>query len=69
MPVRRGWELTIAGATIVLWATDDGLPLEMKMGGGTALQLDFHFEFDPPQSAQMFSTEVPAGYSLGKDED
>ena len=65
----RGWELAITGGTIVLWATDDGLPLEMSMGGGNALQLDFDFEFDPVLPAQMFSTEIPAGYSLGKDED
>jgi hypothetical protein len=64
-----GWELQSAGGSIVLWATEDGLPLEMLMGGNAELQLDFHFEFDPPLSAQMFSTEIPAGYSLATEED
>jgi hypothetical protein len=66
----HGWELQSAGGNIVLWATEDGVPLEMSMGGGNAeLQLDFHFEFDPPLSVQMFSTVVPAGYSLATQED
>jgi outer membrane lipoprotein-sorting protein len=64
-----GWELASAGGKIVLWATEDGLPLEMTLGGNAALQLDFDFEFDPALPAQMFSTEIPAGYSLGKEED
>jgi outer membrane lipoprotein-sorting protein len=64
-----GWELQSAAGNIVLWATEEGLPLEMLIGGNAQLQLDFHFEFDPPFSAQMFSTEVPAGYSLATQED
>ena len=64
-----GWELQSAGGSIVLWATEDGLPLEMLMGGNAELQLDFHFVFDPPLSAQMFSTKIPAGYSLATQED
>lgn len=64
-----GWELQSAAGTIVLWATEDGLPLEMLIGGSAQLQLDFHFEFNPPLSAQMFSTEVPSGYSLAAAED
>jgi hypothetical protein len=65
----HGWELATAAGNLVLWATEDGLPLEMTLGGNAELQLDFDFEFDPPQPAQMFSTEIPAGYSLGKEED
>ena len=64
-----GWELASAAGNIVLWATEDGLPLEMNLGGNAALQLNFDFEFDPALPAQMFSTGIPAGYSLGKDED
>ena len=33
------------------------------------MQLDFDFEFDPALPAQMFSTEIPAGYSLAEAED
>jgi hypothetical protein len=65
----HGWELDTAAGKIVLWATDDGLPLEMTLGASTPVQLDFDFEFDPVLPAQMFSTEIPAGYSLGKAED
>jgi len=65
----HGWELETAGGSLVLWATEDGLPLEMTMGGSAPMQLDFNFEFDPVFSAQMFSTDIPAGYSLGKEED
>jgi len=64
-----GWELPSAAGNIVLWATEDGLPLEMNLGGNAALQLNFEFEFDPTLPAQMFSTQIPAGYSLGNGED
>jgi hypothetical protein len=65
----HGWELETAAGKLVLWATEDGLPLEMTMGGNAALQLNFDFEFDSELPAQMFSTEIPAGYSPGKEED
>ena len=45
------------------------LPLEMTLGGARRLQLNFDFEFDPQLAAQMFSTEIPAGYSRGEAED
>jgi hypothetical protein len=64
-----GWELPIGGGSIVLWATDDGQPLEMIMGGSTPVQLDFHFEFEPQLPADWFSTAVPAGYSRAEAED
>jgi hypothetical protein len=41
----------------------------MTLGGSAAMQLDFDFEFDPVIPAQMFSTEIPAGYSLAREED
>ena len=65
----HGWELQSAAGKIVLWATDEGLPLEMTLGGNTPVQLSFDFEFDPALPTEMFSTEIPAGYSLGKPED
>jgi hypothetical protein len=64
-----GWRLETQGIEIVLWATADGLPLEMTMVPGAQLQLDFQFEFDVPLAPESFSTEVPAGYSLGVQED
>ena len=45
-----GWELETAAGKIVLWATEDGLPLKMTLGGSAAMQLDFDFEFDPANS-------------------
>jgi outer membrane lipoprotein-sorting protein len=65
----HGWELHTAAGIIVLWATDEGLPLEMTMGGSDALKLDFHFDFNLPLDAKLFSTEIPAGYSRGESED
>jgi len=65
----HGWELPTAAGNIVLWATDEGLPLEMTMGGSAELRLDFQFEFNLPLDAKLFSTEIPAGYSRGEPED
>lgn len=69
----HGWELTLPAGkgTIVLWANDAGLPLEMKLDQGISLDTSFHFEFEPALPADYFSTDVPAGYTLrtGEDED
>jgi len=65
----RGWELQTAAGKMVLWATENGLPLEMTLEGQSRLQLRFHFEFDVPLTTQLFSTEIPAGYSRGDAED
>jgi hypothetical protein len=65
----HGWRLVAGGLDIVLWATDDGLPLAMTMTGDAKLELDFRFEFNVPLSPGLFSTEVPAGYNLGTQED
>ena len=64
----HGWELQTDGGKVVLWATEEGLPLEMTMVGSTPLQLSFRFEFDLPIEAKTFSTEVPAGYSLAQED-
>jgi hypothetical protein len=65
----HGWELATAGGPLVLWATEEGLPLEMTMGGSETFKLDFHFDFNLPLDAKLFSTEIPAGYSRGEPED
>lgn len=67
----HGWELPMpaGNGTIVLWANDDGLPLEMKLDQGVALDMSFHFEFEPKLPADYFSTQVPDGYTLGDQED
>ena len=65
----HGWELQTVDGKLVLWATEEGLPLEMTMVGSTPLQISFRFEFDLPIEPKTFSTEIPAGYSLGGQED
>jgi outer membrane lipoprotein-sorting protein len=65
----QGWALPTAAGNLVLWATQEGLPLEMTIGGSDALKLDFQFDFNPPLDAKLFSTEIPAGYSRGESED
>jgi hypothetical protein len=64
-----GWRLRAAGMDMELWATADGLPLRMTMNPSAQMQLDFHFEFDVPLAPASFSTDVPAGYHLGSEED
>jgi hypothetical protein len=64
-----GWKLRVQQLDIVLWATDEGLPLEMNMTGAGNMRFDFHFEFDVPLPDAMFSTAIPAGYSRAKAED
>jgi hypothetical protein len=64
-----GWQLEIQSMDIVLWATAEGLPLQMTMNPAAQLQLDFQFEFDVPLAPESFSTAVPAAYSLGVRED
>ena len=64
-----GWQLQTQGIDMVLWATREGLPLQMTMNPTAQLQLDFNFEFDVPFAAGTFSTEVPSGYNVGTPED
>jgi hypothetical protein len=64
-----GWQLSTNGMELVLWATEDGMPLEMSMDQGTPLQLMFHFEINLPLPADLFSTRVPQGYSEVAPED
>jgi hypothetical protein len=64
----RGWELPLAEGNVVLWADATGLPMEMQLNQGVAIDMSFKFEFDPELSADLFKTELPAGYKLGEEE-
>jgi hypothetical protein len=64
-----GWQLRVQNLDIVLWATADGVPLEMNMTGAGDMHFDFHFEFDVPLPDAFFSTAIPAGYSRAQAED
>ncbi len=65
----RGWTLQAGGTTMELWADADGLPLEMRQGGG-GLEIDYRFEFDRPIPPGLLSSDVPAGYTpVAPDED
>jgi hypothetical protein len=65
----QGWQLIVGEMNMVIWATEEGVPLEMTVDRGAALQLEMHFELDVPLAADLFSTRVPDGYRLGEDED
>lgn len=60
----RGWTLQLRGNTVELWTTNDGLPLEMRMGGSTGLQIDYRFVFDGPVAPGVLQSEVPRGYTV-----
>jgi hypothetical protein len=64
-----GWQLRVENLDLVLWATADGLPLEMRMTGAAEMRFDFHFEFDVPLAPEVFSTAIPDGYSRAQAED
>ncbi len=65
----HGWQLRVQNLDIVLWATADGLPLQMQMNGGAEMRFDFRFEFDVQLPPETFSTAIPAGYSRAEAED
>ena len=65
----HGWEFAVAGMQIVMWATDEGMPLEMNIGQGTSTELLFHFNMNRPLAAGLFSTRVPDGYALATADD
>ena len=65
----HGWKLDASGIDMVIWATAEGVPLEMNMKQGPGIDLLFHFEMNRPMAADLFSTRVPDGYSLAKEED
>lgn len=56
-----GWALDVADVQVLLWATDDGLPLELSVNEGRLI--DIGFDFDPPVDPEFFSLATPDGYS------
>lgn len=57
----RGWRVDLGGDVIEIWADSDGLPLEMRMGGG--LQIEYRFVFDADLAPGLFDVAVPVGYA------
>jgi AcrR family transcriptional regulator len=65
------WVLEIEGTRCLLWATADGLPLQLTVdsdGGATGVvqlvDIAFDFRFDPALRPDLFGTQVPPGYEL-----
>lgn len=65
----RGWELETTAGKIVLWATPEGLPLEMDIDQGVHIDMSFEFEFNPTFASGTFSTAIPPGYTETPSED
>jgi outer membrane lipoprotein-sorting protein len=65
----RGWELETSGVKIILWATPEGLPLEMDIDQGVHIDMSFDFEFNPTFAPETFSTAIPSGYTETPSED
>jgi hypothetical protein len=65
----HGWELPMQQGKMILWANDAGLPLEMQLDQAAAIELSFHFDFEPRLAPELFATAVPAGYNLAPTED
>lgn len=59
-----GWALEVDGTRVLLWATEEGLPLELTVDGHSLV--DIGFEFDPPGGLDpaLFSMAVPPGYAM-----
>ena len=46
--VAQGWTLDAGGQKIQLWASAQGLPLAMAMGGASGMTIEYMFAFDKP---------------------
>lgn len=55
-----GWALDIDEVQVLLWATEDGLPLELTVNDGSLV--DIGFDFDAVVADDLFSTAIPDGY-------
>jgi hypothetical protein len=65
----HGWQLEVDGLDMVIWATAEGVPLEMSMNQGAQIDMVFRFKMNQAMAADLFSTRVPDGYSLAPQED
>lgn len=59
----HGWELEIQGMQTQLWADENGLPLSMEIDQH-AVETQMQFTFDAPLAADLFSFDIPQGYSV-----
>lgn len=58
----HGWALQAGGMDVLLWATAEGIPLEMTLSDGGGLLLEFEFDFDPTIAPGTLDAAVPPGY-------
>ncbi len=58
-----GWGLQIQGMQSQLWADESGLPLSMEIHQHP-VETQMQFTFDAALDADLFSFEVPQGYSV-----
>ena len=40
------WKLRVEDMDLVIWATDEGVPLAMEMNGAAQVRFEFHFTID-----------------------
>jgi len=60
----HGWEMNAPAMQIVLWADTDGVPREVDVTGAASMQQHMTLTLDAPLAPELFSTKLPAGYSL-----
>ena len=60
----HGWEMDVPAMHIVLWADADGVPREVDVTGAASLQQHMTLTLNAPLAPELFSTKLPAGYSL-----
>lgn len=59
-----GWALEVDDTRVLLWATEEGLPLELAVDGQALVDIAFEFDPDGGLDPALFSMAVPAGYSM-----
>lgn len=61
-----GWSLEAGGMHIVLWADNDGVPRFVSVNNGKTLTERIQVSLDVPIKSERFSTRLPPGYTLEK---
>lgn len=59
-----GWALEVDGTRVLLWATEEGLPLELTVDGQALVDIGFEFDPEGGLDPALFSMAVPAGYTM-----